>query len=227
MAVPGGSTSSTSTRRGPACNTSAPRWPRSCGWRAMRPCRWRRAEASAATRRPRRCSRAAWRGSCWARPRWRTPAWRGGGRAAGPGGGRGGRGDRGARRWPGRVAVGLDYRVGTDGVAEAQAQGWLAKSGWAVTELLDLWANEPIGAVVATAVARDGMLEGPDLEGMAALLARSGLPFVASGGVGSTADLQRLAGLEANGRRLSGAIVGKALVERRFSVEEGLAAGAA
>ena len=132
-----------------------------------------------------------------------------------------------ARRWPGRVAVGLDYRVGTDGVAEAQAQGWLAGSGWAVTELLDLWANEPIGAVVATAVARDGMLDGPDLEGMAALLARSGLPFVASGGVGSTADLQRLAGLEANGRRLSGAIVGKALVERRFSVEEGLAACAA
>ena len=132
-----------------------------------------------------------------------------------------------ARRWPGRVAVGLDYRVGTDGVAEAQAQGWLAGSGWAVTELLDLWANEPIGAVVATAVARDGMLEGPDLEGMAAVLARSGLPFVASGGVGSTADLQRLAGLEANGRRLSGAIVGKALVERRFSVEEGLAACAA
>ena len=43
----------------------------------------------------------------------------------------------------------------------------------------------------------------------------------------ATADLQRLAGLEANGRRLAGAIVGKALVERRFSVEEGLAACAA
>jgi len=132
-----------------------------------------------------------------------------------------------ARRWPGRVAVGLDYRVGADGVAEAQAQGWLAGSGWAVTELLDLWANEPIGAVVATAVARDGMLDGPDVEWMAALLARSGLPFVASGGVGSAQDLRRLAGLESDGRRLSGAIVGKALVEQRFSVEEGLAACAA
>jgi len=76
-------------------------------------------------------------------------------------------------------------------------------------------------------VVTEFIVEGPDLEGMAALLARSGLPFVASGGVGSTADLQRLAGLEANGRRLSGAIVGKALVERRFSVEEGLAACAA
>ena len=41
-----------------------------------------------------------------------------------------------ARRWPGRVAVGLDYRVGADGVAEAQAQGWLAGSGRAVTDLL-------------------------------------------------------------------------------------------
>ena len=132
-----------------------------------------------------------------------------------------------ARRWPGRVAVGLDYRVGEDGVAEAQAQGWLAGSGWAVTELLDLWSAEPIGAVVATAVARDGMLEGPDADGLAVLLARTGLPLVASGGVGSTADLQRLARLEGGGRTLAGAIVGKALVEERFSVEEGLAACAA
>ena len=132
-----------------------------------------------------------------------------------------------ARRWPQRVAVGLDYRVGADGVAEAQAQGWLAGSGWAVTELLDLWAAEPIGAVVATAVARDGMLEGPDADGLAALLVSTALPLVASGGVGSTKDLERLAGLEAGGRRLAGAIVGKALVEGRFSVEEGLAACAA
>jgi phosphoribosylformimino-5-aminoimidazole carboxamide ribotide isomerase len=44
-----------------------------------------------------------------------------------------------ARRWPGLVAVGLDYRVGDDAVAEAQAQGWLAGSGLAVSELLELW----------------------------------------------------------------------------------------
>ncbi|HVT41460.1 MAG TPA: HisA/HisF-related TIM barrel protein, partial [Acidimicrobiales bacterium] len=41
-----------------------------------------------------------------------------------------------ARRWPGRVAVGLDYRTGADGTAEAQAQGWLAGSGQRVTDLL-------------------------------------------------------------------------------------------
>jgi len=129
-----------------------------------------------------------------------------------------------ARRWPGRVAVGLDYRVGEDGVAEAQAQGWLAGSGRSVGELLALWEGEPIGAVVATAVARDGMLAGPDVEGLAALLLRTDLPIVASGGVGATQDLVRLARLRGDGRPLAGAIVGTALVEGRFSVEEGVAA---
>jgi phosphoribosylformimino-5-aminoimidazole carboxamide ribotide isomerase len=129
-----------------------------------------------------------------------------------------------ARRWPGRVAVGLDYRVGDDGVAEAQAQGWLAGSGRTVHDLLDLWEKEPIGAVVATSVARDGMLSGPDLTGLQALLAATALPVVASGGVAGVDDLRALAGLVAGGRRLSGAIVGKAIVEGRLSVEEGIAA---
>jgi phosphoribosylformimino-5-aminoimidazole carboxamide ribotide isomerase len=129
-----------------------------------------------------------------------------------------------ARRWPGRVAVGLDYRVGEDGVAEAQAQGWLAGSGQAVTDLLELWQHDPVGAVVATSVARDGMLSGPDLAGLQALLQATSLPVVASGGVSNVGDLVALAGLDVGGRRLSGAIVGKAIVEGRISVEEGIAA---
>jgi phosphoribosylformimino-5-aminoimidazole carboxamide ribotide isomerase len=132
-----------------------------------------------------------------------------------------------ARRWPGRVAVGVDYRVDDDGVAEAQAQGWLAGSGRAVTDLLELWAKEPIGAVVATSVARDGMLSGPDLSGLRSLLATTPLPVVASGGVSGVEDLVALAGLDASGRRLAGAIVGRAIVEGRLSVEEGIAACAA
>jgi phosphoribosylformimino-5-aminoimidazole carboxamide ribotide isomerase len=131
---------------------------------------------------------------------------------------------RSARRWPGRVAVGLDYRVGPDGRAEAQAQGWLAGSGRSVADLLDLWAHEPIGAVVATAVARDGMLAGPDAEGLRALLRATPLPVVASGGVSQLSDLHALASLEVQGRALAGVVVGKALVEGCFSVEEGVAA---
>jgi phosphoribosylformimino-5-aminoimidazole carboxamide ribotide isomerase len=132
-----------------------------------------------------------------------------------------------ARRWPGRVAVGLDYRVGEDGVTEAQAQGWLAGTGQAVTDLLELWQHDPVGAVVATSVARDGMLSGPDLPGLQVLLAATALPVVASGGVSRRDDLVALAGLEVQGRRLAGAIVGKAIVEGRLTVEEGIAACAA
>jgi phosphoribosylformimino-5-aminoimidazole carboxamide ribonucleotide (ProFAR) isomerase len=125
------------------------------------------------------------------------------------------------------VAVGLDYRVGEDGVAEAQAQGWLAGSGRSLKELLELWEGEPIGAVVATSVARDGMLSGPDLPGLETLLRATALPVVASGGVAGVDDLVALSRLEVAGRRLAGAIVGKAIVEGRLSIEEAMAACAA
>ncbi len=136
-----------------------------------------------------------------------------------------------ARRWPGRVAVGLDYGPGT-GPAGDTAIGPLKGQGWAVTSpvtipaLLERWAGEPLGAVVATSIARDGMLGGSDLVGLRALLelaAVSSLPVIASGGVGSLHDLRDLAALDG----LAGVIVGKALVEGRFGVEEAVAACAA
>jgi phosphoribosylformimino-5-aminoimidazole carboxamide ribotide isomerase len=126
-----------------------------------------------------------------------------------------------ARRWPGRVAVGLDYVVGEDGVSRALGHGWTEGAGAArsLDELLSLWADEPVAAIVATSIARDGMLEGPDLSGLGHLLERTALPVVGSGGVASLDDLRALARLP-----LAGVIVGKALVEGRFSVEEALAA---
>jgi phosphoribosylformimino-5-aminoimidazole carboxamide ribotide isomerase len=132
-----------------------------------------------------------------------------------------------ARRWPGQVAVGLDYKMGQYGQAEALAHGWLSGSGRSLPELLSVWEGEPIGAVVATSIMRDGMLEGPDMEGMRALLETTALPVVASGGVSELSDLIALAGLSVQGRRVAGVIVGKALVEGRFTLEEALAACAA
>jgi phosphoribosylformimino-5-aminoimidazole carboxamide ribotide isomerase len=137
-----------------------------------------------------------------------------------------------ARRWPGQVAVGLDYVMRSDGVAEARGHGWEQGSGRALHELLLTWADEPIGAVVATAIAHDGMLGGSDLVGARALLAlaaSSSLSVIASGGVGTLDDLRDLAALHApdphrGERTLAGIIVGKALVEGRFSVEEAVAA---
>ena len=137
-----------------------------------------------------------------------------------------------ARRWPGQVAVGLDYVVGPDGEIEVRSHGWEQGSGRSLSELLEVWGGEPIGAVVATAIARDGMLEGSDVEGLrdlATIAAMWSLPVIASGGVGSLDDLRDLGALTVHDpdlgeRKLAGVIVGKALVEGRFSVEEAVAA---
>jgi phosphoribosylformimino-5-aminoimidazole carboxamide ribotide isomerase len=143
-----------------------------------------------------------------------------------------------ARRWPGQIAVGLDYVVGPSGEIEARSHGWEQGSGRSLSELLEIWAGEPIGAVVATSIARDGMLGGSDVEGLrhlATLAATWSLPVIASGGVGSLDDLRDLGALtvpdpdpnsdpDLGERRLAGVIVGKALVEGRFSVKEAVAA---
>jgi phosphoribosylformimino-5-aminoimidazole carboxamide ribotide isomerase len=132
-----------------------------------------------------------------------------------------------ARRWPGQVAVGLDYVMDDQGKAQALSHGWQEGTEHPVRPLLAEWAGEPIGAVVATCIKRDGMLRGPDVVGMRSLLGLTGLPVVASGGVGEAEDLRELAALSADGRRLEGVIVGKAIVEKRFSVAEGITACAA
>ena len=124
-----------------------------------------------------------------------------------------------AARHPGRVAVGLDARHG-----EVAVRGWTQGSGRSLYDVLAAVGDAPLGAVVVTDISRDGMLTGPDVEGLAAVLARSEHPVVASGGVATLGDLRALASVEADGRRLSGAIVGTALHEGVFSVKEAVAA---
>jgi phosphoribosylformimino-5-aminoimidazole carboxamide ribotide isomerase len=127
------------------------------------------------------------------------------------------------RRWPGQVAVGLDYSG-----EKIAVQGWEVRSPLSIPAVLAQWDDEPLGAVVATSIARDGMLEGPDLAGLRTLLSLTPHPVIASGGVGTLEDLADLATLSVEGgRRLEGAIVGKALAEGRFSVEEAVASCAA
>jgi phosphoribosylformimino-5-aminoimidazole carboxamide ribotide isomerase len=125
-----------------------------------------------------------------------------------------------ARHWPGQVALGLDYQAASAGIGQVRSDGWKASSPRSMASLLEEWSGEPFGAVVATSIARDGMLGGSDLDGMRGLLELTSLPVIASGGVGTLDDLRALAEVEVDGRRLTGAIVGKALVEGRFTVAE-------
>lgn len=125
-----------------------------------------------------------------------------------------------AREMP--VAVGLDVRG-----REVAVRGWTEGTGRDLLEVLPWFEDAGVAAVVVTQIARDGTLAGPDIEGLALVLAATALPVIASGGVGGLDDLRALAALSVGGRRLAGVIVGRALYEGRFSVEEAIAACAA
>lgn len=117
------------------------------------------------------------------------------------------------------VAVGLDAR-GRD----VATHGWTEGSGEDLLDVARRFADVGVAALVVTEIGRDGTLAGPDLDQLGAVLGASSLDVVASGGVGSAEHLRALAGLEVDGRRLAGAIVGRALYEGALTLPEALAA---
>jgi phosphoribosylformimino-5-aminoimidazole carboxamide ribotide isomerase len=119
-----------------------------------------------------------------------------------------------ATRFPGRVILGLDARDGRVAV-----RGWRETSAETVEQVLERFAKLPLAALLHTDIGRDGLLGGPNVEATAALARRSPFPVLASGGVGSLADLERLA----RTRVIAGAIVGKAIYSGAIRVDEALA----
>ena len=111
------------------------------------------------------------------------------------------------------VAVGLDHR---DGVVATH--GWTESSGLRLVDALDSFPAA--SAFIITDISRDGMLVGPDTAGLEKAAAHTDIPVVASGGVGTLAHLHELAA--AHG--IEGVIVGKALYEGRFTVDQALEA---
>ncbi len=120
---------------------------------------------------------------------------------------------------PGRVAIGLDARE----EADVAVRGWTAGAGAGLLELARRFDASGVTALVVTAIARDGTLTGPDLEQLATVLEATSLPVVASGGIGSVADVRAVRDLRVSGRAPAGVIIGTALYEGRFTLEEALA----
>ncbi len=118
-----------------------------------------------------------------------------------------------------RVAVGLDAKG-----REVAVRGWLDGSGRDVVDVAAEFVDAGVEALVVTQIARDGTLEGPDLEGLAEMLEASPIPVVASGGVGTIDHIRSLVGLHVAARQLAGVIVGRALYEREFTIEAAVAA---
>jgi phosphoribosylformimino-5-aminoimidazole carboxamide ribotide isomerase len=125
------------------------------------------------------------------------------------------------KAFPGRIAVGIDAHDGF-----VATEGWAETSTLPATDLGLRFEDAGVSAIIYTDIARDGMLAGLNLDQTVALAARLTTPVIASGGVGSLADLRALH-IAAAGTRIEGVIVGRALYDGRINPAEALALFAA
>jgi phosphoribosylformimino-5-aminoimidazole carboxamide ribotide isomerase len=123
------------------------------------------------------------------------------------------------RKLSGRVFGSLDVRD-----SKVAIKGWRETSGVSIAEAAERFRSAGVAAVIATDIARDGTELGVDAPGMASLAREIGLPIVASGGVASLADVQKLRSSFKDG--VAGVIIGRALYEKRFTFAEAIEAAA-
>ena len=120
-----------------------------------------------------------------------------------------------AKKYPGKIAVGLDARDG-----KVAVQGWAETSELSALDIARRFEDAGVAAIVYTDVARDGMLKGLNLDATIALADAISIPVIASGGLASIEDIKAL--LEPRARKLEGAIAGRALYDGRLDAAEAL-----
>ena len=117
------------------------------------------------------------------------------------------------RAFPGKVIVGIDAK-----------DGWVATDGWAevssvqAVDLARQFKADGISAIIYTDIARDGMMQGVNVEATAKLARDSGLPIIASGGVTNLNDIRGL--LKVRGDGVIGTITGRAIYEGTLDLAE-------
>jgi phosphoribosylformimino-5-aminoimidazole carboxamide ribotide isomerase len=120
-----------------------------------------------------------------------------------------------ARNFPGRVAVGIDARDGRVAV-----EGWATVSTLTAADLSKRFEDVGVAAIIYTDIARDGVLKGLNIEATLTLAEALAIPVIASGGLASLADVERL--LQPDCARLEGAITGRALYDGRLDAAKAL-----
>ena len=121
-----------------------------------------------------------------------------------------------ARAFPGRIAVGIDARGG-----KVAVEGWAETSELDVIELARRFEGAGVAAIVYTDIDRDGVLSGINWDGTLNLARAVTIPVIASGGLASMADIERLSRPEC--QILEGAITGRALYDGRIDPGAALA----
>lgn len=120
------------------------------------------------------------------------------------------------KRFPGRIAVGIDARGGNVAV-----EGWAQTSELSAAELARRFEDAGTAAIIYTDIDRDGVLKGLNLESTVALARTTSIPVIASGGLASIDDVKAL--LAPENALLDGAITGRALYDGRIDPAEALA----
>jgi phosphoribosylformimino-5-aminoimidazole carboxamide ribotide isomerase len=118
------------------------------------------------------------------------------------------------QQFPGRLALGVDAREGW-----VATDGWLETSNISAIELVGQYADLPLAAVIYTDISKDGMLAGPNLSSTAEMQRSTRFPVIASGGVTTADDIQRLAETG-----VAGCIIGRALYEGSLTIADAMAA---
>lgn len=125
-----------------------------------------------------------------------------------------------ARAYPGRVILALDAKDGF-----VATRGWVDVSQHRASDLARSYRDDGIAAVLYTDIERDGTEVGPNVAATAALARDSGLQVIASGGVGTLEHLRQLGAASRDvGGAICGAVLGRSLHERRFSLESAIEA---
>jgi phosphoribosylformimino-5-aminoimidazole carboxamide ribotide isomerase len=120
------------------------------------------------------------------------------------------------RRFPGRVAVGIDARGG-----KVAVEGWAETSELTAIDLARRFEDAGVAAIVYTDIDRDGVLKGLNLPATAELARATSIPVIASGGLAGLDDIKTL--LRPDYAMLEGAIAGRALYDGRLDAPEALA----
>jgi len=114
-----------------------------------------------------------------------------------------------------KIAVGIDARNG-----KVAVQGWRDVTTIDAVDFGKKIAKQGAGLIIYTDIARDGMLSGPNREALRTMAESVSIPLIASGGISSLADVAEIAALAPD--RITGMIIGKALYEGLFTLEEAL-----
>ena len=120
-----------------------------------------------------------------------------------------------AKNYPNKVIVGIDAKEG-----KVATRGWLKESNTDAAYLAKKLSKLNLAAIISTDIATDGTLEGPNIDSLRAISSASNVPIIASGGIGSIADILSIMPLENYG--VTGIIVGRALYEGKVDLREAL-----